>query len=101
MTPYQKTLAEHRRITILRLLNDGGGVANESILKDGLEEVGLEAGLTRAMVRDDLKFLETVGAIRQEWFGDKMVVAHLTERGADIAKGRVVIDGIKRPSLGE
>jgi hypothetical protein len=101
MTPYERTLAEHRRITILRLLHDGGGAANESILKDGLEDLGLEAGLTRAVVREDLKFLEVCGAIRQEWFGDKLVVAHITERGVDIAKGRIMVEGIKRPSVGE
>jgi len=100
MTPYEKTLAEHRRITILRLMADGGGSSNESVLTDALEGIGLEAGLTREAVRVDLKFLEDCGAIRQEWFGDKMVVAHITVRGVDIAKGRIFVDGIKRPSIG-
>lgn len=98
---FVETLAEHRRISILRLLVDTGGKGNESVLTDALEALGLDAGLTRAKVREDLRFLERAGAIRIEWYGDTLAVAHLLERGADIAAGRVIVDGIKRPSLGE
>lgn len=98
---YAQTLAEHRRISILRVLMETGGKGNESILADALESLGLDAGLTRNVVREDLRFLERVGAIRIEWFGDSLAVAHILERGTDIARGRIVADGIKRPSLGE
>jgi hypothetical protein len=100
MSDFAQVLAGHRRITMLRLMSDSGGSANESTLQDGLEMVGLEAGLTREALRDDLKFLEERGAIQLKWYGDKLVVAHITTRGVDIAKGRVFVDGIKRPSIG-
>jgi hypothetical protein len=96
---YASTLAEHRRIAILKILLETGGQANESILKDALAELGLGAMLTRQAVRDDISFLETVGAVRLTWYEDKLVVPHITERGQDIAEGREIVAGIKRPSL--
>lgn len=100
MTPYEKNLAAHRRISMLRILSDTGGSANESILKDALEDLGLSAALTRQAVRDDLTFLEECGAIKQTWHGDRLVVAQITERGVDIAHGRAFVEGIKPPSIG-
>jgi hypothetical protein len=102
MSSLREIAAVHRRIGILRILAspDVAGSANESVLKDALEDLGLEAGLTREAVREDLRFLEKCGAVRLEWFDDKLMKAHITERGVDIAKGRVIVEGIKRPSLG-
>jgi hypothetical protein len=100
MTPYEKNLAEHRRLSVLKVLVKGGGFSNESILKDAVEEVGLGAGLTREVMREDLKFLEERAAIKIEWVGDTLAVAHITVRGVDIATGRILVEGIKRPSIG-
>lgn len=100
MTPYEKNLSEHRRLAILRTLVGSQGNANESILRDALHDLGLRAGLTRQVVRDELRFLETCGALRLNWYGDTLAVATITERGVDITEGNARVDGIKRPSLG-
>jgi hypothetical protein len=97
---FEQTLAEHRRLSILLLLVEANGCANESILQTGLEQIGLQAGLTRDRVREDLRFLETAGAVKLEWFGGKLAVATVTLRGAEIARGRDFVEGIKRPSIG-
>jgi hypothetical protein len=105
VTPYEKHLAEHRRITILRLLAGedgqvGAGTANESILFDCLEAVGLEAALTRQAVRDDLKWMEAHDLVRTEMVGGQLMVATITQRGVDCARGRIIVEGVKKPSLG-
>ncbi|HEY2070698.1 MAG TPA: hypothetical protein VGG48_14165 [Rhizomicrobium sp.] len=92
--------AAHRRLSILKLLVESNGDANESVLREALAQLGLTAGLTREAVRMDLRFLETAGCIRLEWFDDKLAVAHVLERGADVAAGTIAITGIKKPSFG-
>jgi hypothetical protein len=100
LNTYETKLAEHRRLTILRLLAGGSGTANESLLFDCLEDVGLDAGLTRDAVRSDLDFLRERHLVKLEFYDEKLAVAAITERGVDCAKGRILIEGIKRPSLG-
>lgn len=101
MSNYAKNLAEHRRIAILKLLVEAQGATNESILQSSLGDLGLGAMLTRNAVREDMKFLEDRGLIRQEWYDDKLVIAHIQRRGVDVAEGKELVEGIKRPSLGE
>jgi hypothetical protein len=98
---FAEALAHDRRLAVLRLLIEADGHANESVLQSGLDMLGHSAGLTRQVMRADLKFLEDCGCIRQEWFGDKVVVAHIQRRGVEVAEGRTRVDGIKRPALGE
>jgi hypothetical protein len=100
MSSYEENLARHRRLSILRTLTGSQGKGNESILRDALVDLGLGAGLTRQIVRDELRFLETCGAVQLTWYGNTLVVASITERGVDIAEGNTLVDGIKRPSLG-
>lgn len=100
MTDFERNLAEHRRIVILRLLAEGSGKANESILLDCLDQVGLDAGLTRDAVRADLNFLTARDLVKLSFINETLAVAAITTRGVDCAKGRIIIDGIKKPSLG-
>lgn len=101
MTTFAQKIAEDRRLSILRLLLEAGGSANESILRDGLELLGLSAGLTRDAVRADLAFLDERGLVRQEWFQDKLIVAHIRKRGVEVAQGKERVEGISAPSIGE
>lgn len=101
---YAEILAEHRRLAILRLLagedgSTGAETANESILYDCLDRLGLDAGLTRAVVREDLAFLVGRDLVRTEMV-ETLMVATITRRGVDVARGREQIKGIKKPSLG-
>lgn len=102
---YLENLARHRRLSILKLLageddQPGGGSANESLLFDCLEMVGLDAALTRDAVREDLKWMAARDLIRTTMASETLMVAHITGRGVDVARGRAVVDGIKKPSLG-
>lgn len=99
MTEYEKQLMYDRRLCILRLLNESQGRANDSVLHVGLEVLG-HTRLSRETVRDDLRFLVGRGCLRDEFYNDVMVV-NLTKRGLEVCEGRIVVDGIKRPSIGE
>ena len=99
MPNYLENLAKHRRLSILILLADAGG-ANESLLFDCLEDLGLEAGLTRDAVRDDLKWLSERDLVKLEMVNGTLMVVKITQRGIDCAKGRIMVEGVKKPSLG-
>jgi hypothetical protein len=97
---FSEALAQDRRLAMLRLINEAGGSANESVLRQGLEMLGHMAGLTYQVVRDDMRFLEEAGCVRLEWFEDKISVARITKRGVDCAAGQIKVEGVKRAAVG-
>jgi predicted transcriptional regulator len=100
MKKFAELLSEDRRLVILQLIQEAGGSANESVLRQGLEQTGNTAELTYHKVRDELRFLEEAGCVRLSWYGDKIAVAHITKRGVDCVAGQIKIEGVKKPSLG-
>lgn len=98
---YAERLDADRRLAILQLLVQDEGHSNESVIEVGLLDLAHRRGVDRAYVRDQLRTLEKAGAIRLEFYRDTVMVAHLTERGVAIADGRVRVDGISKPALGE
>lgn len=98
---FAERISEDRRLCILRLLVEAEGRANESVLKDGLTMLGLDAGLTRDVLRSELNWLSNRGLLRIEWFNDKVAVAHIQRRGVETAAGKERVEGVARPSLGE
>lgn len=98
MTEFEKQLQADRRLCILRLLKEAGGRANDSILRAGLEALG-HVKLSREKVREDIRFLIGGGLLVDEFIGEIQVV-DITRRGVEVAEGRVVAEGIKRPSIG-
>lgn len=97
---YRDLVAADRRLCILRLLVEDGGHANESVLEQALEALGHRAGMERAVVRQYLRDLESVGCITIDFYRDKIMVASITERGVKVARGQVTVDGVKQPSPG-
>lgn len=91
--------AEDRRLVTLRLLVEARGSANESELQAGVYAYGHRVGYTRRQAREDLQWLERHGLLATEMVGTTMV-ATLSERGADVARGDEVVDGVKCPALG-
>lgn len=91
----QQILTADQRLVILRTLTEAGFDANESILSSGLEMYGHR--ISRDLVRNHLNWLEEQGLVRIERLTNGYMVATITARGADVAEGRVVIDGVKRP----
>jgi hypothetical protein len=98
---FADALAEDRRLAILKLLVEADGAANESVLRDGLRMLGHTSGLTFDAVRADLQFLADRALVRLEFFQDKIAIAHLSRRGVDVANGATIVEGVKRPSIGE
>lgn len=92
---YLETLSEHRRITILRYLSDiSGYTSNGSILADVCNGYGVTT--TRDQMRTDLRWLAEQGMVRLTEQHD-FLVAMVTERGVEVARGRAFVDGVRRP----
>ena len=96
---YVEHLTFDRRLVILRLLKQSGGRGNDSSLLQGVRYIG-HGGATRDEVRSDLEFLKARGLITIEYFNETVMVATITERGVDVAEGRVEVEGVKKPSPG-
>ncbi|MFN7190368.1 MAG: ArsR family transcriptional regulator [Rhodospirillales bacterium] len=92
---------EHLRIALLRtLLNAPAHELNESILVDVVRSIGINA--TRDQVRIELQWLSEAGLASLQSFGaqspNELTVATLTARGEDVANGRAIVPGVKKPS---
>lgn len=87
---------EHRRIAILRhLAGCAEYVGNAAILLDVLNGIGVPT--SSAQVLGELSWLADQGLLRLDDRGD-FVVAELTAAGLDVAAGRAVYPGIRRPA---
>ncbi|MCK5296460.1 MAG: ArsR family transcriptional regulator [Alphaproteobacteria bacterium] len=100
MSNYKNYVAEDRRLVILRILNEEPDYAiNDSVLQTALSQIG--HGVSRDVIRTDLSWLEEQGLVSVEVIKDKIHVAKLTARGGDVASGRAVVYGVKKPAPGE
>ncbi len=98
MSDYLQHIAEHRRLAILQTLSGAPGYsANEQLLRELVDSYGLRATLDQ--VRGDLTWLSEQGAVKLTELGGLMI-AELTERGADLAAGRASQPGVRRPGPG-
>lgn len=98
MSDYAATVREHARLTVLRLLaRQPGYAANDSVLTDALAAYGFR--LSRDWVRGELDWLAEQGLIELERL-DRLMLATATGRGLDVAAGRAIVTGVKRPSPG-
>jgi hypothetical protein len=83
-------MAEYRRLTILRALDEYGYSANEDVLKTVCNEFSNFA--TKDLVRADISFLNEHGLVRLEKLqkeSGEIWIAHLLTAGQEVAKGRV------------
>ena len=97
---YAVHLAANRRLSILQNLIEDAGHGSETAIEQTLLSQGHHAGLTRDYVRDQLKFLAEIDALTIDYYRDKLMVAHITERGVNIAQGRITVDGVEAPPIG-
>jgi hypothetical protein len=96
---YQEHIAQHLRITVLRLLNEQGDYAlNESVLMDLVTPFGFAP--SRDNLRAQLAWLSEQGLVELSGL-EHCQVATLTSRGDDVANGRATVPGVKRPRPGE
>ena len=96
---YQKLLQEDRRLVLLRLLMESDHYsANEHLLRAALDRFGHNVG--RDLLRSEFAWLKEQGLVTIHDAADVQVVK-LTGRGHDVADGRSVVPGVKRPEPGE
>lgn len=95
---FSQHLTEDRRLSILLiLLQSTAYSANEHLMRMGLDGIGHRVSLDT--LRADLVWLEEQGALHVKEV-QQIYVATLTARGQDVAEGRAVIPGIKKPQAG-
>lgn len=95
MNSFQRLLDEDRRLVMLRLLaEDPGYRLNVYVLRPALDAMGHT--VSHDKVATDLAWLAEQGLVTVEQ-ASNVTVGKLTARGADVAAGRAVVPGIKRP----
>jgi hypothetical protein len=97
MSDYARLLAEDRRLTILRTLEqDSDFSVNDFVLKRALEQLG--HSVSRDVLRGDLSWLQDQQLIRVRRMDEGGIwIATATEDGVDVARGRPH-PGVARPS---
>lgn len=95
---FAQLLSEDRRLVILRLLAAAPEYTlNAFVLARGLEQMG--HAMSADQLATELAWLAEQGLAQLEGVAD-VAVARLTARGADVAAGRAVTPGVKRPEPG-
>lgn len=95
---YQEHFASHIRLAILRVLAELPDYkCNDSMLTDALDALGLPA--TRDQVRTEIAWLKEQSLVMTAEPGIlKITIAVATDRGLEVARGRVMAPGVKRPT---
>jgi hypothetical protein len=95
---FSALLTADRRLVILRLLACAPEYAlNDFVLREGLASAG--HAVSADQLATELAWLAEQGLATLGAVAD-MTVARLTGRGADVASGRAVTPGVKRPEPG-
>lgn len=93
----REKINEDRRLVILRLLVDFRGALNSSSLESAVRAWGHKY-IDRALIADDLQWLQARGCVSLDELGSHVVEAILTPKGERAATGEEWITGIARPS---
>lgn len=84
------------RLTLLQSLNEQSQLrTNDVVLQYEARQFGFERA--RDVIRQELRFLEQIGAVKLEQAG-YVVVATLKLRGQEHVKGLTELEGVDRPS---
>lgn len=98
MNDYLQTLSKHRRLAILRFLQESPSyTSNVSILTDVLNGNEIGINTSRAQTATELHWLVEQGFASITGTPDFLVVT-ATQRGIDIALGRATHPEVHRPS---
>lgn len=94
---YERLMAEHRRLSILRALenSDIGPECNDSILHDiVVKEYCIKS--SRDQIRTTLAWLKDQGLIKLKILDGGTYIAVATQAGNDVALGQCTVPGVKR-----
>ncbi|MGL5447454.1 MAG: VpaChn25_0724 family phage protein [Rhabdaerophilum sp.] len=99
MSTMDRIIREDARLIILKaLVEQPDGRLNSDLLRETLSTFGISK--SRDWVHDELRHLAELGAVKVHEIGS-VRVAELTAKGADHVARRILIEGIKRPSMPE
>ncbi|MEW5974123.1 MAG: hypothetical protein AB1713_10245 [Pseudomonadota bacterium] len=100
MAAYSDVVSEHQRLVILQALTEDADYShNEAVLHTMLAAIG--HGLSLDALRAQLRWLEDVGLVTVEEVKLVGLVARVTARGVDAARGLARVDGVARPRPGQ
>lgn len=93
-------ITEDIRLVILRLMDKAGGSLNNAVLHVGVRRMGHRLGLDG--ITEHLNWLSVQGLVSVRHDAG-LLVAELTYRGQDVARGLQTVPGVKEPipGLGE
>ncbi len=95
---FAKFAQQDMRLVLLRMLaEDADYKINSSILQQGLDLYG--HGISRDKLHAEIAWLCEVDLVTADELNSVKVVT-LTHRGLDVAKGRAIVPGVKRPGPG-
>jgi hypothetical protein len=98
MNAFAEHVTADRRLVVLRLLEQAPDYrGNAFLLQRALDGFGHAVGMDR--LGSDLAWLAEQDLLRLEALAG-VSIATLTQRGADVAHGRVVVPGVARPAPG-
>lgn len=93
---FKDVFAEQQRIIMIQAMEqDSDYSLNDQLLQKVLEMFGHSISIDR--IDSHLRFLEDCDVVTIENLGHGMLVAKLTQRGCDVARGRARVDGVDRP----
>jgi len=96
---FAELLAKDRRLAILRFLEGSAGrELNTYVLREALDAIG--HNVSRDQVEGDAAWLAEQGLAEVSQVGPpegRVTVVRVTARGADVAGGRALHPGVKRP----
>jgi len=89
--------ADRRLVILMVLMQSDHYSANEHLVRSMMDVMGHNVG--RDLLRGEFDWLTEQRLIDLTTFGD-IKIAQLTPRGKDVAEGRTVVTGVKRPEPG-
>ncbi|MDM9647736.1 hypothetical protein [Rhizobium sp. S163] len=99
MTDFNDFVTIDARLVILRALAEQpDGRLNDSLVADVLDSYGHHR--SRDWIRQQLRYLADIGAVKNTDVGNGIVVAMITRLGVDHVERRTQLEGVKRPSIG-
>lgn len=93
---YKEKVAEHRRLTILRMLDAQTDASlNTAVLLDGLAETGF--GIHKSVLTEDVKLLKELDVVTVQDLPGNISVVAISPHGEKVVKGLTRVDGVKYP----
>lgn len=88
-------IAEDRRLQILKLLEASTGYqVNAPLMQSALSSMGHSIGMDQ--LETDISWLEGKGYLIYDTVSG-VILARITQSGLDVATGRAIVPGVKRP----